>query len=97
LLQNITVSYIGVFAILAGTVKESVTVEENCTLKGLLIRLAKKNGEAFYDEVFDEYDNVRQSLFLMVSGVRVNPTESLNILVKEDDVISISPLLALGG
>lgn len=82
------------FATLRDKYGKSVEVECDGTLKGAFLAAAKKLGEGFLKDIFDEKGNFREDRIILVNGRNIKD-EKIETL-RENSKISVFPPIAGG-
>lgn len=96
--MKITVQYLGQVSAVLNKKGEEVEVPSKTTVFTFLKQLAKRYGEAFEGEVFEEEGKaVREGLIVTVNGRAIGQLQGIKTRLNVKDVVTLLPLFAGGG
>ncbi len=75
----------------AGTAEEEIEIEEAKDLQQVLKLLTASHNRNFYDILFDENGNFRNSVVLVLNGVQIGIDDPIS-LTDNDELLLLSPI-----
>ena len=94
--KTIVVSYFGYIQKVAGKAKESLSVNEGTTVSELLSLLAKRNGDDFAFQIFDEQGFPRSNLTIVLDGKKTIDMSTRLLSTSEAQILTLAPVSAGG-
>jgi MoaD family protein len=95
---KIKIEYLGhVRNLLNTTRQEEIELDENSTIQDLLNTLAKKHGEPFKKTIYEPgSSDLKANFMATVNGHLLNQLKGINTKVKNDDKVTIMPIVSGG-
>lgn len=90
--MNVTFQYTGQLANVVGASEETVELGDDATLKTTVDQLAARHGEGYAKLVFDDEDNLRPSLLVVLDGEQAEGDKATLDLSDVKTVMLMTPI-----
>ena len=90
--MDITFSYTGQLANLAGLSEESLSLDAGTALRSVVQDIAKKHGASFSDLILDEDGKLRRTLLVIADGEQLDGDREAFQLDSTKNIVLMTPI-----